>query len=204
MARLLFSLGDPAKANECYYYAIGLAFDATMYAVLHHSEWFITLRTGMQIRVGLIAAIYQKIMNLSLSNVSSTGLIVNLVSNDVQRFEDLAPFLHYTWVAPLQVIGYMTLIYFEIGWAMFAAVGIIGLLVPIQYIFGRYFKKYRQITVRFRDDRIKRISDMISGIMVVKLYAWENPFMKAINEWRRKEMEFIWYLFSLANHLTIV
>jgi ATP-binding cassette subfamily C (CFTR/MRP) protein 4 len=146
----------------------------------------------MQIRVGLIAAIYKKITNLSLANVSSTGFIVNLVSNDVQRFEDASPFLHYCWITPLQIIGYMTLIYYEIGWSMFAAVGCIGLIVPLQFCFGRFFKKYRKITVDFRDERIKCISDMIAGIQIVKLYAWEIPFIKKINEWRDAEMGYIW------------
>lgn len=192
LARLLKAMSDPSQTPYMYYYAAGLVFDQSAYCLLHHWEWWITIRTGMQIRVGLIAAIYKKITNLSLANVSSTGFIVNLVSNDVQRFEDAAPFLHYVWVTPLQIIGYMTLIYYEIGWSMFAAVGCIGLLVPLQYVFGRFFKKYRKITVNFRDERIKSISDMISGIMIVKLYAWEVPFMKKIDDWRNSEMNFIW------------
>jgi ATP-binding cassette subfamily C (CFTR/MRP) protein 4 len=107
LAKLLEWIADPnAVPHEGYYYAAGIAADNLLYALLHHWEWFITIRTGMQIRVGLIAAIYQKCLNLSLANTSSTGFILNLVSNDVQRFEDLSPFLHYVWVCPLQIIGY--------------------------------------------------------------------------------------------------
>ena len=41
--------------------------------------------------------------------------IVNLVSNDVQKFEDLAPFLPYLISAPLEVILVTYLIYREIS-----------------------------------------------------------------------------------------
>ena len=109
---MLNSLSDGNQSSYTYLYAAGLVFDQSAYALMHHWEWFVTIRTGMQIRVGLIAAIYKKVTNLSLANLSSTGLIVNLISNDVQRFEDAAPFLHYCWICPLQIIGYMTLIYY--------------------------------------------------------------------------------------------
>ena len=98
LARLLEWIETPnAPASTGYWLAGGIALDGLLYTLLHHSEWFISLRTGMKVRVGLITAIFRKCLNLSISNTSSTGFIVNLVSNDVQRFEDLSPFLHYAW-----------------------------------------------------------------------------------------------------------
>lgn len=193
LAKLLEWIADPSGDKYLgYYYAAGISLDAFLYGLVHHLEWFITIRTGMQVRVGLIATIYQKCLNLSLANTSSTGLIVNLVSNDVQRFEDLAPFLHYAWIGVLQVVGYMTLIYFEIGLSVFAAVFAILLLLPMQGTFGAYFKKYRKLCVHYRDERIKSISDMVLGIFVVKLYAWEVPFIQKVLDLRRIEMLWIW------------
>ncbi|KAJ3331521.1 Multidrug resistance-associated protein 4, partial [Kappamyces sp. JEL0680] len=163
-----------------------------LYAILHHAEWWITLRTGMQCRVGLITAIYRKCLNLSVANTSSTGLIVNLVSNDVQRFEDLAPYLHYTWVALLQLLVYMGLMYVEIGWAMLSPIVCIFLMIPVQAVFAHRFNAFRRQTVGFRDERIKSLSDMLSGILVVKLYAWETPFLEQINGLRESELGYIW------------
>jgi ATP-binding cassette subfamily C (CFTR/MRP) protein 4 len=179
-------------SQDGYYYATGIIITGMMYTILHHAEWFICASSGMRVRVGLIAAIYQKCLNLSLADTSSTGLVINLVSNDVQRFEDCAPFLHYLWITPLQMIGFMTLIYYQIGYSVFAAVGSLLLLLAIQYSFSPVFKKYRKLTVALRDERIKTLSDMISGISVVKLYAWEIPFMKKISELRKSELKYIW------------
>jgi hypothetical protein len=43
----------------------------------------------------------------------------------------------------------------------------------------------------FRDDRVRSISDLLSGITIVKLYAWETPFNKSINEVRDSELKHI-------------
>ncbi|KAJ3325674.1 Multidrug resistance-associated protein 4 [Boothiomyces sp. JEL0866] len=183
---------ENADPTDVYIYAVLMGSGMILNAFNHHIGFFQTARTGMQMRVTLIAVIYRKCMNLSISNTSSTGLIVNLVSNDVQRFEDLGPFLHYIWVAPVQLLATMYLIYTQIGWSSVACGLSILLLLPIQSGFAKLFKSLRRITVKFRDERIKTISNMLAGIMVVKLYAWEIPFIKKINEYRDSEMANIW------------
>ncbi|KAJ3262529.1 Multidrug resistance-associated protein 4 [Boothiomyces macroporosus] len=150
------------------------------------------MRVGMQMRIGLIASVYRKALNLSIANTSSTGFIINLVSNDVQRFEDASPFLPFLVVGPFQFVATMYFVYLEIGWSMLATAIVTIMLVPLQGTFARTFGRLRKVTVKFRDERIKSISDMLAGIMVVKLYGWEKPFMKKINEYRNSEMYNIW------------
>jgi ATP-binding cassette subfamily C (CFTR/MRP) protein 4 len=175
-----------------YYYASSIAFCSLSHGILHHVIFFMTLRLGMRIRIGLIAAIYQKCLSLPLANSQSSGLIVNLISNDVQRFEDLTPFGNFLWVVPLQIIISVVMIYREIGWICLAPMTALILLVPMQGVFGTKFGKFRKSAVEYRDGKIKSVSDMLAGIMVVKLYAWERPFMKAINLLRDLEMKWIW------------
>jgi ATP-binding cassette subfamily C (CFTR/MRP) protein 4 len=190
LANLLDWIASPV-GNAGYWYAFGIVIDSFLYLFLHHIEWFITFRTGMQIRVGLISAVYQKMLSLSTANTSSTGYITNLVSNDVQRFEDLSPFLNYFLLTPFQIVGYMILMYEQIGYASFTALGTMILLGMIQSSFSPLFKKFRSSTVSNRDERMKSISDMIAGILVVKLYAWETPFMDKIKKLRDTELKFI-------------
>lgn len=40
-----------------------------------------------------------------------------------------------------------------------------------------------------QDQRIKFMNDLLNGIKVIKLYAWEEHFLKLINNQRRKEIE---------------
>jgi ATP-binding cassette subfamily C (CFTR/MRP) protein 4 len=163
-----------------------------MHGLLHHCEFFTAMRTGMRVKVGLIATIYQKCLRLSISNTSSTGYIVNLVSNDVQRFEDAAPFAHFCWIVPIQLCLTMYLVYLEIGYMFVAPLIGLLLLIPLQGAFAKRFGSLRKIVVQFRDERIKSISDMLSGVLIVKLYAWEAPFLEKIKSWRNSETAIIW------------
>ncbi|KAJ3224277.1 Multidrug resistance-associated protein 4 [Clydaea vesicula] len=53
------------------------------------------------------------------------------------------------------------------------------------------FGKLRSHTVEHRDSRVGKISDMIAGILVVKLYAWEDPFKTQVELDRKKELLYI-------------
>lgn len=42
-----------------------------------------------------------------------------------------------------------------------------------------------------RDTRIRMVSELLNGIKVVKLYAWEPPMETSIAEIRRREVQLI-------------
>ena len=71
----------------------------------------------------------------------STGHIVNLSSNDVQRFEVVLAFLHYLWISSFTLVLFTVLVFQEVGWPAFIAAVFVALLVPMQifmaHIFGR-------------------------------------------------------------------
>lgn len=177
--------------------AFGMLACKFMSMMIHHAEFFIATRMGMQLRVGFIGVVYKKCLLLSGSDSSITGVVVNIVSNDVQKFEDLAPFLGYLIIAPLEVILTTYLIYREISWAAFPAITTLFLFIPLQGVFAKMFGKIRESASKLRDERIKTLSDMFSGFLVIKLYGWEKPFIKKIQELRSLELKFI----RKANHL---
>ncbi|KAI9205349.1 P-loop containing nucleoside triphosphate hydrolase protein [Polychytrium aggregatum] len=185
--------GAPVAQVCCiaYGYATALSVCALINAVLHHVDFFLAMRGGMRMRIAFIAAIYRKCLSLSISHTASTGYIVNLVSNDVQRFEDLAPFVHAIWLAPLESVVVLYFLWNLIGWASLVAIAVMLLMIPAQGVIARSFGRIRKDTLIHRDDRIKSLSDMLSGIMIVKLYAWERPFSEKITESRNNEMRHV-------------
>ncbi|CAN8026237.1 unnamed protein product, partial [Ixodes persulcatus] len=42
--------------------------------------------------------------------------------------------------------------------------------------------------LRTRDDRMKRLTDLLSSVRLVKMYAWEDAYMQTVKELRAKEM----------------
>lgn len=47
----------------------------------------------------------------------------------------------------------------------------------------------------FNDRRIKLTNELVEGIRLVKMYAWEGEFKKFITEVRRKELFKSFYMF---------
>lgn len=70
---------------------------------------------------------------------TTAGQVVNLLSNDVNRFDYAFIYSHFIWLLPLQVVLVCYLIYIKIGYA--AIVGVIGIVlqtIPVQCKFDKY------------------------------------------------------------------
>lgn len=50
---------------------------------------------------------------------------------------------------------------------------------------GKMTAKYRYDVVKQTDARIRMLNEIIRGIQIVKLYAWEKPFTKLIQQIRK-------------------
>ena len=58
--------------------------------------------------------------------------------------------------------------------------------------------KYTQVKVmKQKDERVKQLNEVLSGIRVVKLYAWENSFMENLSNFRNKELGFLNYILNM-------
>lgn len=89
---------------------------------------------GMRVRVAVCSTIYRKSTKLSQTALGDTapGKVVNLLSNDVNRFDLVSVVFHYMWVAPLLSIVIGWLLYREVGWAGFVGMAVVFLVVPLQ------------------------------------------------------------------------
>ena len=65
-----------------------------------------------------IAAVQEKLLRLSSATFChvSTGKIINMVSNDVRRFEEIGLYWPYMWAAPLEAVAVVVLIALQVGW----------------------------------------------------------------------------------------
>lgn len=90
--------------------------------------------TGMRIRIAMCSIIYRKATKLSQNALGDTapGKVVNLLSNDVNRFDLVSVFIHSMWAAPLFaiIVGYLLVV--EVGYAGLVGILAVFLVVPIQ------------------------------------------------------------------------
>lgn len=116
------------------------------------------------------------------------------MSNDVNRLDQGFAYAHFVWILPFQSILITYLIYRQIGVAAF--VGVIGLLVktvPVQTGLSRLLSALRMKVALRTDQRVGIMNEIIVGIQVIKMYAWEIPFQKVVAEARRMEIKQIRY-----------
>ena len=74
-------------------------------------------------------------MSQTSINEIAAGKIVNLLSNDVARFDMAFMFLHYLWLVPLQLSVVLYFLYDAGGYAPFVGLfGVVLLVLPIQGI----------------------------------------------------------------------
>ncbi|XP_030265342.1 multidrug resistance-associated protein 4-like [Sparus aurata] len=173
-----------------YIYAAAMSLSAFGLSILQHLYYYQVMRIGMKMRVAVCHMIYRKALGLSTESMgqTTTGQIVNLLSNDVNRFDEITLNLQYLLVGPLQAVVIIVILWYEIGPSCLAGVAAVTLMVPIQTCFGKLFGIFRSKTAVLTDNRIRIMNEVVSGIRIIKMYAWEKPFSALVTEVRRKEI----------------
>ncbi|KAF7255878.1 hypothetical protein EG68_07260 [Paragonimus skrjabini miyazakii] len=148
---------------------------------------------GMHLRTVITCAVYRK--SLRLSNKarceSTTGQIMNLISSDAQHFTTLMPYMHVVWSGPFQIVVAIVLLWRELGPSVLAGIGVLLLLLPFNAVIARLSKTVQEKKFMAADSRVKMITEILNGIRVIKLYAWEPSFITEVNRLRQKEVHYL-------------
>ncbi|XP_043498531.1 multidrug resistance-associated protein 1 isoform X5 [Polistes fuscatus] len=206
-----------------YFYAILLLITATLQTLVLSQYFHRMFLVGLRIRTALITAIYRKAMRMSNSarKESTLGEIVNLMSVDAQRFMDLTAYINMIWSAPLQIVLALSFLWEKLGPAVLAGLAVMIVLIPINALIANKVKTLQIRQMKDKDDRVKLMNEVLNGIKVLKLYAWEPSFEEQILHIRKKEIQvlkeaaylnagtsFIWscapFLVSLVSFATYV
>ncbi|XP_071783118.2 ATP-binding cassette sub-family C member 4-like isoform X1 [Centroberyx gerrardi] len=185
-----YDRNNKAAVYEAYGYAAGISLSTIGLAVLHHLYFYHVQRAGMKIRVAMCHMIYRKALCLNSTALTktTTGQIVNLLSNDVNKFDEVTLYLHFLWVGPLQAAAVTLLLLYVIGPSCLAGMAVLVILMPVQTMFGHLFSTLRAGTAALTDDRIRTMNEVISGIRIIKMYGWERPFSALVDDIRRMEI----------------
>nr|CAD7441120.1 unnamed protein product [Timema bartmani] len=246
---------------EAYFHACGVIGGSAINILFIHPYMMGIFHLSMKIRVACCSLVYRKSLKISLAALGDTtvGQVVNLLSNDVNRFDMAIVFLHYLWIGPLEILIITYLLWNDMRWsAIFGAI-IMLLFIPMQ---GRGRKKVgesvpatlvaveqkdvsaiehgcgavqavekvgdtacanaeerdkgrlksevqhgvvlrtmfssvenaclgmltaslRMKTAGRTDERVRQMNEIISGIEVIKMYAWETPFAQLVETARK-------------------
>ncbi|KFQ88167.1 Canalicular multispecific organic anion transporter 2, partial [Phoenicopterus ruber ruber] len=163
---------------------------AVLQTLILHQHFQYCFVTGMRLRTGITGVIYRKslVITNSAKRSSTVGEIVNLMSVDAQRFMDLMTFLNMLWSAPLQIFLALYFLWQTLGPSVLAGVAVMVLLIPFNSAIAMKTRAFQVEQMRYKDSRIKLMNEILGGIKVLKLYAWEPSFSEKVLEIRKNEL----------------
>ncbi|XP_059046549.1 multidrug resistance-associated protein 1 isoform X1 [Achroia grisella] len=173
-----------------YLYAVTLLACATVQTMLLAHYFTRMYLVGMRIRTALTSAIYRK--SLRMSNAarkeSTVGEIVNLMAVDAQRFIELTAYLNMIWSAPLQIALALYFLWGILGPSVLAGLAVMIILIPVNGLIANRVKTLQIRQMKYKDERVKLMNEVLNGIKVLKMYAWEPSFEDQVLKIRNKEM----------------
>nr|XP_046232338.1 ATP-binding cassette sub-family C member 3 isoform X2 [Scatophagus argus] len=192
LLRMLISFTNDKGAPDWWGYSLAflMFFTAVLQTLILHRHFQYCFVTGMNVRTAVIGAIYRKalVITNAAKRSSTVGEVVNLMSVDAQRFMDLTTFLNMLWSAPLQIILALYFLWQNLGPSVLAGVAVMVMLIPFNAVIAMKTRAYQVEQMQHKDSRIKLMNEILNGIKVLKLYAWENSFREKVLAIRQKEL----------------
>ncbi|GLG97904.1 Probable multidrug resistance-associated protein lethal(2)03659 [Gryllus bimaculatus] len=189
---LLDYFAAPAQESRtfAFLHAGGIVGSTALNTLLYSHYALGSWQLGMRMRTACCAMLYRKALRLSQTAMGGipVGQIVNLLSNDVGRFDKVTMFLHYLWLSPLLTTSAVHFMYLEVGWPAFVGAFTVLAALPLQGSMSHFSAMYRSKTAYRTDYRVRLVDNIVSGIRAIKMYAWEKPFIGLVNAARRREI----------------
>eukprot|EP00750_Incisomonas_marina_P031430 INCI8140.1.p1 GENE.INCI8140.1~~INCI8140.1.p1 ORF type:complete len:1674 (+),score=297.41 INCI8140.1:503-5524(+) len=123
--------------------------------------------------------------------LDTTGAIVNLMSVDAQRLQDICAYIHMLWSGPYQIVLALVFLGIQLGWAMLAGIAVMLAMFPLSAAIATKIKSLQQSLMKIKDERIKVTNEVMAGMKIIKLYAWESSFGTKLDDIRAKELSFL-------------
>lgn len=185
--------GKETFAHEGYILT-GIFFVAKLVETLTTRQWYLGVDIlGMHVRSALTAMVYKKGLRLSSSAKQShtSGEIVNYMAVDVQRVGDYSWYIHDMWMLPLQIVLALVILYKNVGIAFVATLiaTIISIVVTVPV--ARIQEEYQDKLMTAKDERMRKTSECLRNMRILKLQAWEDRYRIKLEEMRGVEFKWL-------------
>uniref|UniRef100_A0A8C2EAQ9 ATP-binding cassette, sub-family C (CFTR/MRP), member 8b n=1 Tax=Cyprinus carpio TaxID=7962 RepID=A0A8C2EAQ9_CYPCA len=211
-------ISSEAFLANAYVLAVLLFLALLLQRTFLQASYYVAIETGIKLRAAIQTKIYHKIMRLCTSNMSmgdmTTAQICSLVARDTNHlmwFFFLCPNL---WAMPVQIVMGVLLLYSLLGVSALIGATVIVILAPLQYFVATRLSRAQKSTLEYTSERLKKTNELLRGIKLLKLYAWEHIFRSSVEETRRQELRnlrtfalytalcvFRWQIFAVHVHV---
>lgn len=145
--------------------------------------------------------IYEKVLKAAAASRNekvSEGEIVNLMQVDSTKLNSSIQMSPALFTAPIQIIAYTYMLFVYFGISASFGLAIMLLFLVINYFMYRMYQLFFRSNLKNKDKRMGITNETISNLKLLKLYAWEQTYLKRILDARKIEMSLIAKVFCLS------
>ncbi|XP_055927292.1 multidrug resistance-associated protein 1-like isoform X1 [Argiope bruennichi] len=161
--------------------------------IMQNSSIFLLIISGVQLKSALMGAVYRKnlLISESIRKMYSSGTLMNLVSVDVERIEYFTYHCASLISSPIKIIVIIFIMWQYIGPSCLAGVLVMVVSFPIAIYASTVNERYSEEQMEKKDLRLKYMGEILNGIKILKLYAWEIAFSTKVSDSRKAELKLI-------------
>ena len=115
----------------------------------------------------------------------TTGHVINLISNDVQRLHQTVRYLPNITLAPFAFLAGNAALFYFMGWPALVGTGFLLFTTLFQGYGSNLAAKLRLKAMVLADKRVQIINEVIRGIRTIKICSWEQYFGNLVATVRR-------------------
>ena len=144
---------------------------------------------GNKSSVELNNLIYDKLLKLSPSINIKAGDIYNYIQSDSHKLSRLMSSCPNLISVPFLIIMYSYLLFKYMGLSFIMGFIVMIIFLIINYYYRKQFSKYLKLYLKKSDKRMGITTETFNNLKVIKLYGWDNFFLKKIQFARNEEID---------------
>lgn len=130
------------------------------------------------------------------------GRITSLMSTDLLRIDLAVGFQPLVVCFPIPVVISVVLLLHNIGVTSLAGIGLFIISLVVCVLLTSKLFITREHVVKYTDERISLMREVLNNLKVIKFYAWELAYKASITKVRGREMRYLFTIKVLRNFIT--
>ncbi|KAL4456646.1 hypothetical protein ABPG74_000753 [Tetrahymena malaccensis] len=161
-----------------------------LWVLFHHNNLRLNAMVQSNFRSIFMKVLYKKVSSLSAFSVkeANVGKLINLISNDLQTLEQRFNAIFLLLSVPLPLVASTSYLYIKYGFSGLLGFGLLIVAYPILLLLSKLNQKFFSDKSKYTDQRINLTKEIIEGVRLIKMYAWEEAFLHSMNIVRQVEI----------------
>ncbi|XP_043350869.1 ATP-binding cassette sub-family C member 12 isoform X6 [Dermochelys coriacea] len=167
--------------------------------------WAINYRTAIRLKVAVSTVAFEYLLAFKSLTHISVGEVINVLANDGYRMFEAALFCPLPIIVPVLMIVCTIYSCLILGPTALTGTFVYIIFIPLQMLMAKLTSIFRRAAMSVTDTRVRTMNEILTCIKLIKMYAWEKSFAKAIKGIRnveRKILEKAGYVQSVNSALT--